>query len=159
MDDEDRQELVQFVFRTEQAISQAIEFLPEPNMRELAFTALRDVNERGEFENLRREIVSRDFDDNLESVGLSGSQLSFKLAVIQEREREVRDALQFPQPEQPPEDAIPDRPLRPRGRIRRAMARLLNAIDVVLDSLVGALHGAGEVIKELKQALENWLGD
>ena len=35
--------------------------------------------------------------------------------------------------------------------------KLLDAIDIVLDSLVNALHGIGELIKELKQALENLL--
>jgi hypothetical protein len=69
----------------------------------------------------------------------------------------VNDALGSPDAEDPPDAAA--RPPRPRGRIRRAIAKLLDAIDVILDSLAGALHGVGDVIKELKQALENWLGD
>jgi hypothetical protein len=159
MNDDDRERLIAFVGLTERSIMLAIENVPEPEMRELAFAALRDIDERDEFNRLRQAIAGREYDDRLDAAGLSGPQLAFKLAVVGQREGDVNDALGSPDAEEPPEAADPARPPRPRGRIRRAIAKLLDAIDVILDSLAGALHGVGDVIKELKQALENWLGD
>lgn len=61
------------------------------------------------------------------------------------------------EPEEPPAASDPVDPSlgRPRRhrRLRGLLKKLLEAIDIVLDSIVGALAGVGEALKEFKQAL------
>lgn len=163
MDEQDRRQLLGFVSDVEATIERALVYVPEPDMADLAFTAFGDLRERGEFERLHNEIASSESDQRLDQAGLSGAQLVFKLAVIDRRRSDVQAAEETA--EEPGEPLDQDPQLSPqrqssRGRrLRGLIVKLLDAIDTVLDSLVGALHGAGEIIKELKLALENWLTD
>src|ERR1700744_5183242 len=108
MNEDDRASLITFVHRTERSIMLAIEYVPEPEMRELAFDALRDITDRNEFNRLREMIAGGEYDDRLDGVGLSGPQLAFKLAGVGRRDDEGNAALGSPNAEAPP--APPDPP-------------------------------------------------
>ena len=148
MNEADRQTLIGFVNSTESDMILALDHLPEPNVTALAQAAWSDLGSRGEFDKVRALINSRAFDDRFDAFGLAEPQLGFKLAVINSRRDDVSAAQNAPeQPEEqaPPTPATP--PERPRHgrRLRRLIAKLLDAIDVVLESLVRALHGVGEL--------------
>jgi hypothetical protein len=129
----------------------------------LAADAWNEVLNSGEFARLQQAISSTIFDARLDAAGLSGSSLRFKVAVVDQRRDEFVRATEQPEAAEEPQESDPGIPperrqRRPR-RIRRFGTKLLDAIDVILDSLVGALHGIGELIKEFKEALRNWLED
>jgi hypothetical protein len=105
MNEDDRERLIALVGLTERSIMLAIENVPEPEMSELAFAALRDIDERDEFNRLRQAIGGGEYDDRLDGAGLSGPQLAFKLAVVGQRERGVTDALGSPDAGDPPDAA------------------------------------------------------
>ena len=161
MDEPSRQRLLDFVSNIKLDIKRAIGHVSESDMHGFANDAWNAVVvEADEFSRLTGAISSEAFDDRLDAAGLSGPQLTFKLAVIDRRRAEL-EAEEHP-PEGAPEPNPQPRP-EDQGRrnryLRRLAAKLLDAIDTVLDSLVVALHGIGEIIKEFKQALQNWLDD
>lgn len=89
-------------------------------------------------DNLSDGVLSR-----IEEHGLLGEQMHFKLAVIEATEAEL--------------DSISELKMPIKNRIRRWMERLIDAVDVVLDSLVGALDvtekATGSAVMEFKKAL------
>jgi hypothetical protein len=155
MNEDDRQLLVGFMYSLEHDISRALEYTTfDDRLRELAWSAWNDVRDRGEFELVRDALESGDFDLRLEANGLTGVQLRFKLRLVDDsREAVDREgsALEAPDP------ADPQRP--PRGRLRKRLRKLLASADVVLDSIVDALTGRGEAIKEIKEAVGIGLED
>ncbi|MEA2255788.1 MAG: hypothetical protein QOG35_1833 [Solirubrobacteraceae bacterium] len=151
MDDGDRQRLIDFVAATGDDIGWVVERfaeIQEPDdptsgtVVDVASRAWEDILARGELEMLERAIASEIYDERLDRVGLSGPSLEFKLAVVQAAHDNARRGGDEPGP-----------------RLRALLRRLLDAIDVVLDSLVGALHGIGEVLREFKEALRARIED
>lgn len=133
-------------------------------MRGLALAAFEDSAIERDFDDLERGISNPESDRNLDPAGLSGTQLAFKLAVVERRREELAaEEKRGPDPEEradPGQGHIPPgRGSRWGRRLRRQLVKLLDAIDVILESLMSALQGAGEIIKELKQTLETWLED
>jgi hypothetical protein len=84
----------------------------------------------GEFAGLR-DRIPRIAEEELDRHGFRGRQLRFKLGVVRARVREFV-----------------------AGGVGEALSRLLDSIDSVLDSLLGAA-GVGTAIKEFKEALKN----
>ena len=169
MNDHDKSQLVSFVTATETELKRAMRYLPEGELTEddrdvaeLADQAWKDLRKPNEFARVRRAINSGLFDDRLDAHSLSGPQLTFKLGVVSVARRAVDEAeREGDEPREPPTERNPIVPWR-RGRdgpVRRAIRKLLGAIDVVLDSLVSALAGIGSPLKEFKEALEKWLED
>jgi len=165
MDEPDRQQLIGFVLSTQRTLELIVFPLgdlvdPEeggtPDSVGLRRAAWVDLMERAEFDRMESAIASRNFDERLDRYGLSGAQLRFKLALVADREAEVQQVIETLEPGLAP---LAEQPSAWRRRIRGILRRLLGAIDVVLDSLVGALQGVGEVVKEFKQALEQRLND
>ncbi|MEA2394539.1 MAG: hypothetical protein QOJ82_2430 [Solirubrobacteraceae bacterium] len=151
MDDGDRQRLIDFVAATGDDIGWVVERfaeIQEPDdptsgtVVDLASRAWEDILARGELEMLQKAIASEIYDERLDRVGLSGASLEFKLAVVRAAHDDARGGGDEPGP-----------------RRRALVRRLLDAIDVVLDSLVGALHGIGEVLREFKGALRARIED
>jgi hypothetical protein len=136
---------------------------PSRDLAALAAEGWNDILNSGEFDRLQRAVSSTIFDARLDEAGLSGSLLQFKVAVVDERRDEFVRATQQPEvaaePDETDPDIPPERRQRRGRRIRRVATKLLDALDVILDSLVGALRGIGELIKEFKEALQNWLED
>jgi hypothetical protein len=157
MDEADRNALVKFTYRLEEDISRALEYTTfDAELRELAWAAWYEVRDSGEFDAVREALESRRYDDRLDANGLSGAQLRFKLRLV-DASREAVDREQEQPAEEEPDPDEPEKP--PRGRIRRLLRKLLGSADVIVDSLVDALTGRGEAIKELKEALGIGLED
>ena len=150
MDEDDRSALVEFTYRLEKDITRALEYTTfDGELRDLAWAAWSEVRDSDEFDVVRRAIGSGVFDVQLDANGLSGAQLRFKLRLV-DASREAVDHEE----EQPSEDEP-----EPRGRVRRLLRKLLGSADVIVDSLVDALTGRGEAIKELKEAVGIGLED
>ncbi|HWM63841.1 MAG TPA: hypothetical protein VNP96_07630 [Solirubrobacterales bacterium] len=109
--------------------SLAGEMLP-PLVAERLQPAWESLQERGEFDALQATIISGEHDAALSQAGLSGPELMFKLAGVQEARQEAS-----------------------RLRTPRAFRKLLKWLNVPLKSLLAAI-GLGEGINELKEGLE-----
>ncbi|MEU5239764.1 hypothetical protein ACH4UR_25075 [Streptomyces lydicus] len=154
--------------------------VPEP-LRGRFRSALMELDRRDAFEEmieaLRPEEESGERVERLEAalrhVGLLGQQLELKLAVIdwaQERAygawSRAREAG-LPEVVDPEDDANfdasdpPEAPDQGRRalwrRARKLLAKLLKIIDDFFSSLISAIPNVGELILELKQALESVL--
>ena len=162
MTEDEREQLVAFVALTRTDLERALRYLPDDEVvNPLAREAWNSLQGQ-EFARLTSAITSGVFDQRLDAAGLSGVQGQFKLAVIRAAREEVGQEEQRALGAVEPTDADVD----PSGRrprrfqpLRRRIRKLLDAIDVVLDSLVSALHGIGEVLQEFKKALKTWLED
>ncbi|MGA5558864.1 hypothetical protein [Streptomyces lavendulocolor] len=155
--------------------------VPEP-LREGFRSALDELDRRGAFDQVIKALRPEEESDDepvarlegaLQRVGLLGRQLELKLAVIDwsaeraygawQRAREVG----LPEVADPEDDAsfdasnppeVPDRERRALWRrARKLLAKLLKIIDDFFSSLISAIPNVGELILELKEALESVL--
>jgi hypothetical protein len=102
-----------------------------PSVAERLWPAWEALEARNEFGALRDAIESRDYDRQLDRAGLSGPELDFKLAGVDAASSAARER-----------------------RSPRLLRRLLNWLELILDSLLSAT-GIGEGIKELKEGVKS----
>jgi hypothetical protein len=146
MTESERRQLLEFTHQLEDDISYALEYTRfEGDLRELAFAAWQAVRER-EFQLVRDGIESGEFDDRMDANGLSGVELQFKLRLVDA----ARDAV-AQEPDEPDESRW--------SRLRKRLRQLLASAEVIFDSLVDALTGRGEAIKEIKEGIGIGLED
>jgi hypothetical protein len=137
----DTDRLQGFVLATEQLVSMALSngywaladspiptnVVLAPEAREAASSALQEFNEQKHVHELI-VAIGQASNDTLESHGLTGEQLRFKLTNVQLREQRFRSRPFF-----------------------RPLQRLIKAIDTLLDSILDSVPG-GSALKELKDA-------
>lgn len=115
----------------------------------------------------------RNLEASLNRVGLLGPQLALKLSVISWADERARLAFQRAVDLEPPDVLDPEDdssfdPANPPEagdherravwrRARKLLAKLLKTIDDLLGSLISAIPHVGELITEVKQALESVL--
>lgn len=159
MDDDDRRRLVEFVFETRADLDWVLPLYADVEGSEgrsseitsMAFQIWDDMREV-EIARLEEALMSFEHDERLDGAGLGGLQLTFKLAVIEAARADAHRAAEQTDSTQQSAGDPQDAPRWGR-RVRAFLGKLLDAIDIVLDSLVGALMGVGEALKEFKDAL------
>ena len=154
-----KQELQQFVEGVKSFLEYVIDdtrnfgFLWEsnPELRRLATETLNFDIKQGAG-SLLQDSISKVSEKRLETHGLVGRPLRFKLLVLISIERKWRP---LESNEQFPRTRV--RRHRSRPAVRRWFKRMVDAIDAILDSLCDAT-GSGGIIKEFKDALSALAG-
>ena len=152
----DRQNLISFVDSAREVLDWAVEnaevLLSKKFNDLLLLGLLREAwsSVGNDFNQVRDAIGGRQFDDQLDAVGLSGAQLTFKLEVFERVYNPFASRVM-----KKPDFVMPKVP-RPFRFILRWFSWLLGVINAIFKSIVAAT-GFGDAVEEFKSMIEKMI--